>query len=149
VRLAGAAAALHGAGGSAIELIRHRGTEDRLEEARRAMGEAGAAAWAAGRTMPAEAAIAYALACHPAPSPSPRPCAGRAEGTGASSPREREVARLVAKGYSNRQIAETLVIGERTAEAHLSNVLSRLVLATRVPRGAWAVAHGLATSPDG
>jgi DNA-binding NarL/FixJ family response regulator len=59
------------------------------------------------------------------------------------------VARLVAQGASNRRIAETLVISERTAEAHLANILAKLGLATRVQLAAWAVAHRLAAGPDG
>ena len=58
--------------------------------------------------------------------------------------REREVARLIAQGASNRQIAEALVIGERTAETHVSNMLAKLGLTTRVQLAAWAVARGLA-----
>jgi non-specific serine/threonine protein kinase len=151
VRLAGAATALHEAGGGAIELIRHRGSEDWLEEARRALGEAGAAAaWAAGRAMSSEAAVAYALAADPAPPPGAPPARGRRRGDGSPlTAREREVVRLVAQGASNRQIAETLVISERTAEAHLSNILAKLGLATRVQLAAWAVAHRLAAGPDG
>ena len=45
---------------------------------------------------------------------------------GALSPRELEVARLVAAGYSNRQIAETLVIGEDTVKKHVSHALAKL-----------------------
>jgi DNA-binding NarL/FixJ family response regulator len=48
------------------------------------------------------------------------------------SPREREVARLVAAGYSNRQIADTLVIGEDTAKKHVSHALAKLGLRNRV-----------------
>ena len=62
--------------------------------------------------------------------------------------REREVATLVAHGASNRHIAGALVISERTAEAHVSHILTKLGLATRVIRPAWAVAHGLADAPD-
>ena len=60
------------------------------------------------------------------------------------TPREQEVARLVAQGASNRRIAEVLVIGERTAEAHVSNILAKLGLETRVQLAAWTVAYGLA-----
>ena len=62
--------------------------------------------------------------------------------------REREVARLIAQGASNRQIAEALVIGERTAEAHVSNMLSKLGLATRVQLATWAVSRGLGAEPS-
>ena len=55
----------------------------------------------------------------------------------------------MARGDSNRRIAETLVISERTAEAHVSNVLAKLGLATRVQLAAWAVAHGLVDTPAG
>ena len=51
--------------------------------------------------------------------------------------REREVAELVAHGSSNRQIAEALVISERTAEAHISNILAKLGLASRVHLATW------------
>jgi len=47
------------------------------------------------------------------------------------SPREREVARLVAAGYSNRQIATDLVIGEDTAKKHVSHALAKLGLHNR------------------
>ncbi len=153
VRLAGAAAALHEAGGSAIELIRHRGSEDWLAEARRALGETRAAAvWADGRTLSQDAAIDYALTPDSAPSPAPRGARAHARSTPDGDPgpltaREREVARLVARGSSNRQIAAALVISERTAEAHLSNILSKLGLSTRVQLAAWAVGHQIAT-PD-
>jgi non-specific serine/threonine protein kinase len=151
VRLAGAATAMHEAGGDALEPIRRRGSEGWLAEARRALGEAGAAAaWAAGRAMPPEAAVADALAADPAPAPGAPRGRGRGRGDGSPlTPREREVARLVAQGASNRRIAETLVISERTAEAHLANILAKLGLATRVQLAAWAVAHRLAAGPDG
>jgi len=58
--------------------------------------------------------------------------------------RELEVASLVARGSSNREIATALVIGERTAESHVSNILVKLGLKTRVQLAAWAVARGIA-----
>jgi DNA-binding CsgD family transcriptional regulator len=57
--------------------------------------------------------------------------------------REREVARLVAHGRSNRDIADALSIGERTVETHVSHILGKLGFATRVEIAAWATA-----SPD-
>jgi DNA-binding CsgD family transcriptional regulator/tetratricopeptide (TPR) repeat protein len=50
---------------------------------------------------------------------------------GGLSPREREVAQLVAQGRSNREIAEALVVGERTVETHVSSILAKLGLGSR------------------
>ena len=44
----------------------------------------------------------------------------------ALSPREREVAKLVAEGLSNREIGERLFIAERTAEGHLEQIRNKL-----------------------
>jgi DNA-binding NarL/FixJ family response regulator len=62
---------------------------------------------------------------------------------GRLSPREQEVARLIVGGLSNRQIAATLVISERTAENHVSSILRELGLQTRAQVAVWAVQHGL------
>lgn len=59
------------------------------------------------------------------------------------SPREQEVAILVARGYRNRQIAETMVITEGTARLHVKHILRRLAFSSRAEVAAWAVAHGL------
>jgi DNA-binding NarL/FixJ family response regulator len=64
----------------------------------------------------------------------------------ALTPREREVLVLVARGRSNREIADTLVISERTARTHVSNVLVKLGLASRTQAALWAVREGLVPS---
>jgi len=51
--------------------------------------------------------------------------------------REREVATLVADGRSNRQIAEMLVISERTAEGHVEQVRNKLGFHSRTQIAAW------------
>jgi DNA-binding CsgD family transcriptional regulator len=58
--------------------------------------------------------------------------------------REREVAALIAGGRTNREIATTLVLGERTVETHISNILGKLSLTSRREIAAWAIEHGLA-----
>ncbi len=61
--------------------------------------------------------------------------------------RENEVIRLVARGKSNREIAETLVISEKTAKAHISNILGKLGLDDRTQMAVFAFKAGL-VSPD-
>lgn len=53
------------------------------------------------------------------------------------SPREREVAELVAQGLTNREIAEHLVLSERTAANHVQHVLTKLGFARRSEIAAW------------
>jgi DNA-binding CsgD family transcriptional regulator/tetratricopeptide (TPR) repeat protein len=60
------------------------------------------------------------------------------------TPREQTVARLIARGKTNRQIAEQLVIAEGTAERHVGNILAKLDMSGRSQIAAWAVARGLA-----
>lgn len=57
--------------------------------------------------------------------------------------REREVAALIARGLTNREIATKLVISERTADAHVRHILDKLGFGTRAQIAAWAVEHGL------
>ncbi|HEY1296047.1 MAG TPA: LuxR C-terminal-related transcriptional regulator [Chloroflexota bacterium] len=46
-------------------------------------------------------------------------------------------------------MAEALVIGERTAQTHVANILHKLGCSTRAQIAAWAVAHGLADGAPG
>jgi len=57
--------------------------------------------------------------------------------------REREVLALVAKGYTNKQIAEALYVSEKTARNHVSHILEKLGLARRSEAAAFAVEHKL------
>jgi predicted ATPase/DNA-binding CsgD family transcriptional regulator len=57
--------------------------------------------------------------------------------------REREVIELAVRGWSNRQIANELVISERTAEGHIHNILGKLQLESRSQLAAWGVRAGL------
>ncbi|HLV97541.1 MAG TPA: AAA family ATPase [Ktedonobacterales bacterium] len=63
---------------------------------------------------------------------------------GGLTPREREVATLVAQGKTSRQIADLLVVSERTAEVHVSNILGKLGFTSRTQIATWAVETGLA-----
>jgi DNA-binding NarL/FixJ family response regulator len=57
--------------------------------------------------------------------------------------REREVLALVAHGYTNRAVAEHLVLAESTVQEHVSNILSKLGVKNRVEATLWAVKHGI------
>jgi two-component system, NarL family, response regulator DevR len=57
--------------------------------------------------------------------------------------REREVLALVARGYTNKQIADTLYVSEKTARNHVSHILEKLGLSRRSEAAAFAVEHKL------
>jgi DNA-binding NarL/FixJ family response regulator len=59
------------------------------------------------------------------------------------TPREQEVVKLVAEGYSNKEIAETLVISEKTVERHRANILEKLGMRDRVELTRYAIRQGL------
>lgn len=65
--------------------------------------------------------------------------------TTALTAREREVVVHVVHGLSNRQIAESMCISERTARTHVSNVLVKLHLSSRTQLALWAVREGWTT----
>jgi DNA-binding CsgD family transcriptional regulator len=118
-------------------------TVERLGRA--ALGDDGyERAYRRGQELPAPAAIAYALRGGPglpanAASDPPAPAAAmpaHAASAGLTR-RELEVARLIAEGMTNRQIAEALVISPRTAEGHVERILAKLGFTTRSQVAAW------------
>src|SRR6266705_2561208 len=60
--------------------------------------------------------------------------------------REREVLALIARGYTNKQIAEALTVTEKTARNHVSHILEKLGLSRRSEAAAYAVEHRLIPS---
>ncbi|HET9001167.1 MAG TPA: LuxR C-terminal-related transcriptional regulator, partial [bacterium] len=98
-----------------------------------------------GRSMGLDDAVAYALTD---PGVERRERAGGEPGTAAKdqgplTARECEVAALIARGLTNREIASTLFISERTADAHVRHILDKLGFGSRTQIAAWAVEHGL------
>jgi DNA-binding NarL/FixJ family response regulator len=59
------------------------------------------------------------------------------------TPRELEVVKLIAEAFTNRQIAETLKLSEKTVESHRANVLSKLEMRDRVELVRYAIRRGL------
>ncbi len=57
--------------------------------------------------------------------------------------REREVLDFIASGLTNREIAEKMVISEKTVKTHVSNLLDKLDLEDRTRAAIWALKHGL------
>lgn len=83
------------------------------------------------------------------PAIAPRALAALARGELSSShpaaeltDREREVLALLAKGHTNKDIAQALFLSVRTVEAHLRNIYGKLDVATRTEAVLWAVQHG-------
>ena len=66
-----------------------------------------------------------------------------AEKFGGLTAREREVAGFLSQGKSNREIAEDLVLSERTVESHVGNILTKLGFDSRAQIAVWAVEKGL------
>lgn len=107
-----------------------------------ALGQAAyQAAWQAGRDMPTAEIVRLALAEASQQDDVP---ARRANGT--LTDREREVADLIAQGFSNRQIAEALTIAERTAGNHVMHVMNKLGVHSRAQIAAWVMRYA---SPRG
>jgi DNA-binding CsgD family transcriptional regulator len=65
------------------------------------------------------------------------------------SPREREVARLVGQGLTNRQIAAALYLSERTAQNHVQHILTKLGFSNRSQIAAWSSASAADPRPPG
>jgi DNA-binding NarL/FixJ family response regulator len=59
------------------------------------------------------------------------------------TPRDLDVLKLVAQGFSNPEIARQLVLSEHTVHRHLANILRKLGLSSRVAAAAWGVRTGL------
>jgi two-component system, NarL family, response regulator NreC len=75
--------------------------------------------------------------------PDPEPPSEKASASTPLTPRELEVLRFIARGYTNRQIGESLNLSVRTVESHRANLMGKLGLQTRVQLVRYAAEHGL------
>jgi predicted ATPase/DNA-binding CsgD family transcriptional regulator len=137
-----AAAVASGRGNSAIlwppEKIEY---EHYLGLARAKLSEADfEAEQAKGRTLSMEQAIEYALNL---PFGLPKPLLKGLEPSQELTEREREVVALIARGLSNGEIADKLVLSKRTVEHHIANILSGLGFTNRAQIVRWAMENGL------
>ena len=176
-RLFGAVEALREVSGIRLSPLPRADYDWAVEGIRAHLDEATfAQAWEKGRAMPLEQAIAEALATQDEPptgtkfpqvneeetssvvppgtplSQSPRALSPRRalkQHFGGLTSREREVACLVAQGKSNRAIADELVVGVSTVEAHITHIFTKLGFSSRAQIAAWAVDKGLAQALQG
>jgi predicted ATPase/DNA-binding CsgD family transcriptional regulator len=98
---------------------------------------------AQGRALSMEEAAEYALNL---PFGLPSSSQNGSEPTQELSGREREVVALIARGLSNGEIADELVLSKRTVEHHVANILSKLGFTNRAQIVRWAVENGLASA---
>jgi predicted ATPase/DNA-binding CsgD family transcriptional regulator len=109
-------------------------------------------AYSSGLTMDFDGAVRYALgAAEAAQTPTleqPTPAVPvNSPAATVLTRREFEVARLVARGLTNKQIAGALVISQRTAEGHVEHVLGKLGFTSRAQIAAWVTEQDAGTQP--
>jgi DNA-binding NarL/FixJ family response regulator len=139
--LLGAAAALWRSMAVTLDGVEHLAVYQRdcYRQTRQALGEqAFQAAHTRGSELPAEDAFGYALQQSPTPAVPAMPTLIAPEpGTALLTPRELQVARLLAGGCTNKEIAARLVISQRTAEGHVERILTKLSFSSRAEVAAW------------
>ena len=149
-RLFGAAEELMDTTGIRLTPLESDTTEPYRTSARSRLGDvAWEEALAKGRGMGLDRAIEYALSQEDSTTPqAPNRKASDAPALHLT-PREEEVAVLVAKGLTNRQIASRLVISEATVETHLARIFKKLALQSRTQLSVWVNDGGISTSNSG
>jgi predicted ATPase/class 3 adenylate cyclase/DNA-binding CsgD family transcriptional regulator/DNA-binding XRE family transcriptional regulator len=144
-RLWGTAQVLRAASGASQPPVYRADYERALASARSHLGEeAFAAAWAEGHSMTPEQALAAqtplmgTLSREPSPVP---PVKSSTTYPGGLTAREVEVLRLVARGLTNEQVAEQLVISPRTVNTHLTSIYGKIGASSRSAATRYAIEH--------
>ncbi len=142
VRLYAAAARLRQTARLRLAPQEEQDQERRLAGLRSGAPKSYDADWAAGESLTLAEAIREAdrlllAVAEAAPAAAQAPVA--AGKLGVLTPRERDVAALLARGLKNREIAERLVIAEGTAALHVKRILAKLDLSSRAQVAAWLV----------
>ncbi len=136
-RLYGAADALRELTGTPVSGTDRTEHDALLARIRQRLGEAVfAQEWAAGRALEQEDAVRSAIDSTAVAYPMPAELQ-------ILTPREREVAALVASGCTNREIASQLMVAERTVETHLEHIFHKLSLSSRAQVASWATRNAL------
>jgi predicted ATPase/DNA-binding CsgD family transcriptional regulator len=152
-RLLGAAEALRASVGVRWEPVDRGEFERSIATVRTYLDEETfAAMWAEGSALTLEQAVETARAALPPRLHLPalaHPVQDRANAAyGGLTRREREVVSAVARGMTNREVADALFIAEKTVEMHVSNSLNKLGFRSRTQLTAWAVARGAGLAGD-
>jgi non-specific serine/threonine protein kinase len=137
--LAEVAWALREATGGAVPWTGHALAERRLKPGRGEGGRDRESVWVRGRRMTFDEAVALAHEV----AVDANTLASSRQPSSQLTVREREVAALIARGLTNRQIAATLVIAEGTAGNHVEHILAKLGYRSRAEVASWATARGL------
>ncbi|HEX6482738.1 MAG TPA: tetratricopeptide repeat protein [Ktedonobacteraceae bacterium] len=145
-RLWGAAEALRETIGEPLSPVEHAFYESAIVDAHRRLGErAFVAAWAEGRTMTPDQALQAHIPITALP---PSPGTQVTEGMPIAYPaglttREVEVLRLVARGMTDAQVAQALVISPRTVNTHLTSIYSKIEVSSRSEATRYALQQHL------
>jgi predicted ATPase/DNA-binding CsgD family transcriptional regulator len=139
-RWLGAAQALRRDAGAPLSPAERAAVGVTADVLRAALGDDGLeAAQTAGRAMPLQEAVREALSVETPPT---------AATADPLTPREHEIAGLVALGLTNREIAQRLYISRRTADAHVQHILNKLGLHSRAQIAAWTTERRITGTQD-
>jgi predicted ATPase/DNA-binding NarL/FixJ family response regulator len=148
IRLEGAATSLREVVGQIRSAAAQARLDSLLAAAHHRLGRSAASLMAEGRRLSTHEAVRYALASA-APTGGGQPAQASPAANGAGRPatapaapsvltaREQQITQLIARGLSNRTIAEELVISPATAARHVANILAKLGLNSRAQVAAW------------